>query len=77
MTVRPNLRCATQIEIPYYGSTIGRKDKCSHCGIHGCSANLELKERFKTVLPICDGCLKMEKLPFTARPYGRAEVAKK
>ena len=30
-SMRPSLQCAMQIEVPYYGSDVGRADKCNHC----------------------------------------------
>lgn len=70
MALRPNLQCAMQIEISYYGSDIGRKDLCSHCAMEGGIVDAELKKRFKTVLPICDQCVANKKEAYTQRPYG-------
>ena len=55
MILRPNLSCAMEVEIPYYGAQLGRTDLCSHCGDPESSVNVELKTKFKTVLPICKG----------------------
>ena len=72
MTVRPNLSCADQIEVPYYGDNdIGRKDLCSHCGDSNSAKAEALKQQFKTVLPMCKSCGEMGKQPFTQRPYGK------
>ena len=72
LQIRPNLRCAAQTELPYYGSSIGRKDRCSHCGVTGCTINQELKKQFEKALLICENCLKEQKTPFNARPFGKA-----
>ena len=72
MAVRPNLSCADQIEVPYYGDNeIGRKDLCSHCGDSNSAKAEALKQQFKTVLPMCKSCGEMGKQPFTQRPYGK------
>lgn len=75
MTVRPNLTCADQIEIPYYGDNDieSRKDLCSHCGDSNAAKSQVLKEQFKTVLPMCKNCGDVGKLPFTQRPYGKSK----
>ena len=52
--IRPSLQCAMQIEVPYHGSNVGRTDKCSHCGRNNAVVSQELKQRFKTVLPMCE-----------------------
>ena len=60
------------MEVPYYAaSDIGRKDICSHCGVENTIMNAELKTKFKTVLPICDGCISDGKQAFTQRPFGK------
>ena len=69
--LRPNLSCAMEVEIPYYGAELGRTALCSHCGDPESSVNEELKTKFKTVLPICKGCLAAGKTPFTQRPFGK------
>ena len=44
MVLRPNLACAWQIELPYYGADgIGRNDLCSHCGDPEASVSIDLK----------------------------------
>ena len=77
MVMRPHLQCAMQIEICYYGSDVGRKDLCSHCGTEGAIVNAELKKSFKTVLPICDKCISDGKKPFTQRPFGKTKNQQK
>ena len=41
------------------------------CGTENAIVNLELKKKFKTVLPICDNCVSVGKKPLTQRPFGR------
>ena len=71
LCIRPSLQCAMQIEVPFYGSEVGRADKCSHCGGNNGVRNPELTKNFKTVLPVCKSCLAEGKKPFTQRPYGK------
>ena len=53
---------------PYYGnSDLGRRDVCSHCGNINAEVNSELKKVYKTVLPICNDCIKDGKQPYVAR----------
>lgn len=73
VVTRSNLSCATMIEIPFYGSSLGRKDTCSHCGSEGGTVCPELKARFKTVLPLCEDCRKQGLLHSVQRPYGKAQ----
>ena len=68
---KDNLGCATHVEIPYYGSSIGRLDICAHCGVPEALVNTDLKKRFKTVLPICDDCVSQGRESIVHRPYGR------
>ena len=72
LVLRPNLQCAMQVEVPYYASDVGRKDICSHCGMEDTMVNLELKNSFKTVLPVCNDCVKVGKKTFTQRAYGKS-----
>ena len=76
LCIRPNLQCAMQIELPYYGSEVGRADKCSHCGGNNGVIDAELKKKFKTVLPICQDCTGERKVSFTQRPYGKQATKK-
>ena len=71
LVLRPDLQCAMQVEVPYYASHIGEKDICSHCGTTNTPTNVELKKKFKTVLPICSRCLEVGKQAFTQRPFGK------
>ena len=73
MVLRPNLQCAMQIELCYYGADIGRKDLCSHCATEDAIVCVELKKKYKTVLPICDDCKEKGKKPFTAREFGKVK----
>ena len=71
LCIRPNLQCAMQVELPYYGSEVGRADKCSHCGGNNGVIDPELKKTFRTVLPVCKPCVEEGKKPFTQRPHGK------
>ena len=75
LCIRPLLQCAMKIEIPYYGSDVARVDKCyqSHCGGNNTVVSQELKQKFKTVLPMCKACLDNGKEPFPQRPYGNGQ----
>ena len=57
-------------EIPYYSNNadLGRKDIYSHCGGIDAQVNMELKKKFKTVLPICNDCLQNGKTAVVLRP---------
>ena len=77
MVLRPNLQCAMQVEVSYYGSDVGRRDICSHCGIEGAIVDAELKKCFKTVLPMCDHCKEIGEKTFTQRPFGKTKNQKK
>lgn len=70
---RDNLSCATPVEIPFYGSGIGRLDICCFCGTEGGEVDTELKRKYKTVLPICHTCRENGKLLIVQRPYGRGK----
>merc|ERR1712002_133313 len=73
MVLRPNLQCAMPIEICYYGADIGRKDLCSHCASPEAVVCPELKNKFETVLLMCDECRKKGEKPFTARAFGQVK----
>ena len=60
LCIRPSLQCAMQIEVPCYGLDVDRPDKCSHCGGNNAVVSQELKQRFKTVLPIASRALTTE-----------------
>ncbi|KAK7092705.1 hypothetical protein V1264_008410 [Littorina saxatilis] len=70
LVLRPNITCATPIELPYYGADLGRKDLCAYCGEQDAYTDQELKKCFKTVLPICRSCA-TQNTPITQRPFGR------
>ena len=54
---REDIRCADFIEVPYYvAANIGRVDLCCVCGGEGGVKPEDLVQKYKTVLPICDGC---------------------
>ena len=67
---RQNMTCSTAVEFSYYSC---RKfpDVCAHCGDNDCCIVEELKNAFKTVLPICHGC-KTTKEPVTRGRYKHA-----
>ena len=71
LCMRPNLQCAKSIEVTYYGSEIGRADKCSHCASNGGIVDQVLKKSYQTVLPICKQCLQEGKEAYTQRPFGK------
>ena len=71
LILKPNLQCAMEVEVPYYANDIGCRDICSHCGMEDAIINVELKKKFKAVLPICDVCVSEGKKPFTQRPFGK------
>ena len=54
---RLEMHCKTPIEWAYYGTTkiTVPRDLCCHCSKQGSQQDKELKNLFKTVLPICDG----------------------
>ena len=62
-----------QIEVPYYGSDSGRAVKCSNRGGNNAVVSQELKQIFKTVLPMSKSCLDNRKELFTQRPYGKGQ----
>ena len=64
--VRQKMSCSTPVEFAYY-SCRKFSDVCAHCGDKDCSV-VELKNAFKTVLPICQGC-RSTKEPVTRGKY--------
>lgn len=66
VSCRPNLQSVTPIEILYYAS--GLNDICVYCGIENAEMDADLKQKFKTVLPVCERCQKDGKIPFVQRP---------
>ena len=68
--VKLTINCGDPIELAYYSSKIGREDVCCYCGGTGATQSNALKEKFKTVLPVCAACIKNGLQPITARPYG-------
>ena len=73
LCICPSFQCAIQIEVPYHGSNVGIADKCSHCGRNNAVASQELKQKFKTVLPMSKSWIEKGKEPFTQRPYGKRQ----
>lgn len=69
--VRAFLTCSMPVEIPYYGSELGRTDTCAHCAAEEAETDQELKKKHKTVLPICIACREAGKTPVLQRPYGK------
>ncbi len=69
--VKLSVNCGDPIELAYYSSKLGRAAIFCHCGGTGVTQNNALKEKFKTVLPMCTDCMKNGLLPITARPYGK------
>ena len=68
---RSTLNCGMPIELQYYGSSLGRQDICSYCCTEETEVLPELKQKYKTVLPICKECIGKGKLPVVKRPFGR------
>lgn len=71
LTTRMNISCESPLELPYYSAALGPVDVCAYCGCSGADPKPELKKKFKTVLPLCEGCGDDGKKPVVARPYGR------
>ena len=69
---KANLQCGVGVEMSYYstGANIGCKDICSHCGIEDGKLDLDMKKKYKTVLPICYECTDKGLIPVVARPFG-------
>ena len=68
--VRAFLTCSMPVEIPYYGSELGKKDICAHCVAEEAEIDQELKKKYKTVLPICIAC-EEGKTPVLQCPFGK------
>ncbi len=62
--VRQTLTCSAPVEFAYY-SCQKFSNVCVHCGHCDCTVVEELKNSFRTVLPICDTCLRSGKEPVT------------
>ena len=69
--VRASLTCAMPVEIPNYGSELGRRDICALCAAEEAETDQELKKKYKTVLPICITCKEVGKTPVIQRPFGK------
>jgi hypothetical protein len=70
-TMLPFLSCAKPMEIPYYSANLGRKDLCGICGIP-----VDMNQKYKFGLPICDTCIGKGKSPISQRPYGASAPKK-
>ena len=57
LCIHSSLQCAKQFEVSYYGSDVDRANKCNHSEGNNIVVSQELKQRFKTVLPMCKLCL--------------------
>ena len=68
---RSGLACSLPVEVAYYSSNIGRLDICAHCGSEEAVVDLELKKKFKTVLPLCGVCDDTGLKAIVLRPYGK------
>ena len=53
------------------------KDLCCHCSKQGAQQDKELKNLFKTVLPICDGCRAESKKVYKQGPIKTAAANRK
>ena len=73
LVCRPSLSCSSPVETPFYGQNelTNPKDICAHCGIQGASVDMDLRKRYKTVLPICEDCISSGKTAIVYRPYGK------
>ncbi|KAL8593751.1 hypothetical protein ACOMHN_032357 [Nucella lapillus] len=71
LAIKTQITCANPIELSYYAADLGRKDLCAYCGTQDAYTDAELKQKFKTVLPMCDPCMQEGKLPITQRPFGK------
>lgn len=54
--VREKLTCAYPVETPYYSSAFAKLDLCAHCANDGGVIIIELRKKYKTILPICNVC---------------------
>ncbi|WAR27046.1 hypothetical protein MAR_012750 [Mya arenaria] len=71
---RQMLVCNTPLELAYYSSNISSpKDTCAHCGIGEGVVDLQLKKRYKTVLPLCEQCKESGKMAIVHRPFAYME----
>jgi hypothetical protein len=77
-TVKLGINCSSPLEVAYYSSSqvLGPTDICYYCGKDGASFDIALKERFKSVLPVCGSCLEKGLVYPTFRPYGKAKTKK-
>ena len=73
LCIHPLVNCAMQIDIPYYGSDVGRAGKCRRCAGNNVFVSQKLKQRFKTVLPMGKLYLGNRKQRFTQSPYGKRQ----
>lgn len=71
LVLRSFITCALPVEIPYYGAQFGPIDICAFCGGDGADPKTEMKNKFKTVLPICIKCEDSGLKAIVARPYGK------
>ena len=67
--VRTNVACESPIERSYYSNkSLRLPPLCAHCGQKQCSIPLDLQQKFKQVLPICDTCCSKKLKPITYTP---------
>lgn len=52
-TLKLGIDCSSPLEITYYSSSLGPTDLCYYCGTDGASFDVSLKQKFKSVLPVC------------------------
>lgn len=69
--VRQKLTCAYPIETPFYGSPFAKLDICTFCTNDNGNIDVNLKRRYKTVLPVCEDCKIQGKNAIIQRPYGK------
>lgn len=73
--IRTEMSCISPIEVSYYSSGIGRGDLCAHCATEDSQCNMDLKKKYKTVLPLCGNCQVVgKKISCIAHMANKSEV---
>lgn len=67
--IRTEMSCISPIEVPHYSSGIGRGDLCAHCATEDSQCNMDLKKKYKTVLPLLE-----KKISCIAHMANKSEV---
>jgi len=68
--LKTSLSCNDTVELAYYSSETqtARKDICCFCAALHAEINANLKQQYKTVLPICHDCVAAGKTAVYQRP---------